>query len=254
VREYEFKGAIDAIMALAAYGNSYIQNAAPWKLLKEDKAAAEQVIRDCLQIAKALVLLFDAVIPESAAEAWHLLGYDDTIQDHTFADAVTGFDHTALPKPKILFEKIEDDRLADLEAVLNELVAVADGKATLPASETDKTTTPEESTEEDTMITIDEFANVEMTVGKVLEAEQIEGSKKLLRIQVDIGTETRQVVSGIAPFYGCEELVGQTVIVVTNLKPAKLFGVESNGMILAAGDDAALLTTVKDTAPGTKVL
>jgi len=254
VRDYEFKGAIDAIMALASYGNSYIQNAAPWKLLKEDKDAAEQVIRDCLQIAKALVLLFDAVIPESAAEAWHLLGYDDSVQDHTFADAVTGFDHTALPKPKILFEKIEDDRLADLEAVLNERVAVADGKATLPAPEIKQPITTEESTEENTMITIDEFANVEMTVGKVLEAEQIEGSKKLLRIQVDIGTETRQVVSGIAPFYGCEELVGQTVIVVTNLKPAKLFGVESNGMILAAGDDAALLTTLKDTAPGTKVL
>ena len=87
----------------------------------------------------------------------------------------------------------------------------------------------------------------------MLAAESIPKSSKLLKLQVDIGGETRQIVSGIAPFYKPEELVGKDVIVLTNLAPAKIFGVESNGMILAAGDAASLLTPLKPVEPGTKI-
>ena len=104
-------------------------------------------------------------------------------------------------------------------------------------------------------ISIDEFFRTQLKVGKILEVEPVPKSKKLLRIMVDLGEESpRQIVSGIAPYYRPEELVGLSVVVVANLKPAKLCGVESNGMILAAGDEASLLTTKFEVAPGTKVL
>jgi methionyl-tRNA synthetase len=103
------------------------------------------------------------------------------------------------------------------------------------------------------LITIEEFAKVEMKTGIVLAAEAIPKSGKLLKLQVDIGGETRQIVSGISQFYKPDELVGQNVVVLTNLAPAKIFGVESNGMILAAGDAASLLTPLKMVEPGTKI-
>jgi methionyl-tRNA synthetase len=102
-------------------------------------------------------------------------------------------------------------------------------------------------------ISIDDFAKVEMKTGRVLAAEAIPKSSKLLKLQVDIGGETRQIVSGIAQFYKPDELVGKDVVVLTNLAPAKIFGVESNGMILAAGDTASLLAAQKPVEPGTKI-
>ncbi len=103
------------------------------------------------------------------------------------------------------------------------------------------------------MISIEDFSKVEMKTGIVLAAEAIPKSGKLLKLQVDTGGETRQIVSGIAQFYNPVELVGKGVIVLTNLAPAKIFGVESNGMILAAGDTASLLTSEKPVEPGTKI-
>jgi methionyl-tRNA synthetase len=104
-------------------------------------------------------------------------------------------------------------------------------------------------------IDIADFAKVELRAAKITAAEKIPGSKKLVRLQVDLGTETRQVVAGIADSYDAEVLVGKTVIVVANLKPAKLMGVESNGMVLAGSTDgkAVLCSFDAGVAPGTKV-
>ncbi len=95
---------------------------------------------------------------------------------------------------------------------------------------------PEASRPEPPRISIGEFAKVEMRVGQILEASRIEGSRKLIQLRVDIGTEVRQVVAGIADAYTPDQLVGKKVILVVNLKPARLMGVESNGMVLAASD------------------
>jgi methionyl-tRNA synthetase len=104
-------------------------------------------------------------------------------------------------------------------------------------------------------IDISEFAKVELRAAKVTAAEKVEGSKKLIKLQVDLGNESRQVVAGIAESYAPEALVGKVVILVANLKPAKLMGVESNGMILAGSIDgkAVLCSFDADVAPGTKV-
>jgi methionyl-tRNA synthetase len=104
-------------------------------------------------------------------------------------------------------------------------------------------------------ITIDEFRKVALRVGKVVAAERVPKSAKLLKLQVDIGAEQRQIVAGIATKYAPEDLVGKRVVIVANLKPAKLMGVESQGMVLAAGDDevSALLTTLEDVPPGSTI-
>jgi methionyl-tRNA synthetase len=102
-------------------------------------------------------------------------------------------------------------------------------------------------------VSIDEFKRLDIRIGKILSAEKVKGSKKLLIMSIDIGGEVRQVVGGIAEFYGVEELAGKEVAVVVNLAPAKLFGIESRGMILAAGDQASLLIPLRPVEPGTRV-
>ncbi len=237
MREYDFKSAVDAMMALASFGNSYIQSNAPWKLIKEDRAAAEQVIADCLQIVKALALIFEPLMPESMQRAWTMLGYEDKIADHSIAEATTPVGARALAKPSPLFAKIEKEQIAALEAILNERVE--------KAKEAAKPKTP--------TVSIDEFAKLDIRVGQIVSAEPIKGSKKLYKLIVDLGSEKRQVVSGIAQFYSPEELVGKDVAMIANLAPAKIFGVESRGMILAAGDEASLLVPLRPVSPGTKV-
>ena len=103
------------------------------------------------------------------------------------------------------------------------------------------------------LITIDDFSRVQLKTGLIISAEPVPKSTKLLKLQVDLGGEVRQIVSGIAPFYSPDEMVGKNVVVAANLKPAKIFGIESNGMILAAGDQASLLTPLKDVPPGTLI-
>jgi methionyl-tRNA synthetase len=236
MRDYEFKGAVDAIMTFAAYGNTYIQTNAPWKLIKTDRAAAAQVIKNAVQIVKALALLIEPVMPDTAGECWKQLGYCDSVAAHPISEATDPVKEACLGPPTPLFVKMEDTQLAELEALLQKRVAEANRKM-----------------EKTPNISIDEFAKVEIRTGNVLAAEAIPKSSKLLKLQVDIGGETRQIVSGIAQFYKPEELVGQNVVVLTNLAPIKIFGVESNGMILAAGDTASLLVPQKPVQPGTKI-
>jgi len=236
MQDYEFKGAVDAIMALAAFGNTYIQANAPWKLIKIDRPAAAQVIRNCIQIVNAVALLIEPVMPVKAQECWAMLGHTDRVADHPIRDAILPVPEASLLPPSPLFVKMEDDQVQDLDALLQKRVAEANKKM-----------------EKTPVVSIDDFAKVEMKTGIVLAAEAIPKSGKLLKLQVDVGGETRQIVSGIAQFYKPEELVGKNVVVLTNLAPAKIFGVESNGMILAAGDSASLLTPEKPVGPGTKI-
>ena len=119
------------------------------------------------------------------------------------------------------------------------------------SKETKPEVTPQENiAEEDPRISIQDFAKVQMRVGQVVEAEKIEGSRKLLKLRVDLGSEVRQVVAGISESYNPEDLLNKKLILIVNLKPAKLMGVESNGMILAASDGGrAVLPAFPDDVP-----
>jgi len=236
MREYEFKGAVDAMMALAAFGNTYIQTNAPWKMIRTDREAAAQVIKNCIQIAKAVALLLEPVMPSKAQECWTMLGYNDRVSDHPISEAVRQVPETVLRAPAPLFAKMEEDQVRELDALLQKRVAEANKKG-----------------EKTPMVTFEEFQKLDIRTGNVLSAEPVPKSNKLLKLLVDIGGETRQIVAGMQQFYKPEELVGRDVVVLTNLAPAKIFGVESNGMILAAGDSASLLTPLKPVEPGSKI-
>lgn len=236
VREYEFKTAIDEMMALAAFGNNYIQNNAPWKLIKSDREAAMQVIKNCLSIVHALALIFEPVIPGKAQAIWEMLGNTDSIADHQMNQALVDLKSGLLPVPKPLFEKLDDGLIHELDLMLQKRVEEAGKKG-----------------EKMERISFEEFGRLDIRVGTVLSAEPVPKSNKLLKLQVDIGSEKRQVVAGMAQFYSAEDLVGKQVIVVVNLEPAKIFGIESNGMILAAGDEASLLVPLKPVNAGEKI-
>jgi len=267
ITSYEFKETVDTIMALAAYGNNYIQNNAPWTLKKTDPAAAEQIIADCLQLTKALSILIEPVMPEHAQKIWDLLGITTPLSYTTFSDAIIPlFGNAELKKPEILFQKIDDELIASFEVALQSRVDALAADAQKSEEMKEKSADAQSPqppctplTEKNELevglseIAIEEFAKLELRIGRIVEAEAIPKSKKLLRLQVDIGREIRQIISGIASFYAPADLVGRHVVVICNLKPAKLMGVESYGMILAAGDEAVLLSPIAEIPVGTLI-
>ena len=244
LEEYEFKKAIDSVMTLADYGNSYFQSHEPWKLVKADKELAGSVLRSCLQIAKALVILMDPVMPSKMEDAWRQLGLEGTVGAQRFEEAAVPLPvGRKLGKPEILFGKMEDATIKELDDIFKERMIQAESKDKKEKNKLMET------------ISFEQFKGIDLRVGEIKEAERIKGSNKLLKLVVDIGTENRQVVAGIAETYTPEDLVGTQAVVVANLERAKLFGVESQAMLLAAdiGGKALLLRPQERVEPGTKV-
>jgi len=234
--QYDFKVAVDEMMALAAFGNNYIQTNAPWKSIRNDNSAASQVIKDCLVLVNALALLFEPAIPEKAREIWTMLGNTAPINKVTLESAVRDIPARPLMAPHPVFQKLEDSFIREMDELLQERVKIAEDRG--KTSDT---------------ISIEEFSRLDIRTGKVVAAEPVQKSQKLLKLQVDIGSEVRQVIAGIAPFYKPGDIVGKNVVVIVNLQPARIFGLESRGMILAAGDTASLLVPWRDVPPGTKI-
>lgn len=272
--EYEFKKEADVAMALASYGNTYFQSHEPWKLIKKDRAACGKVLVNCLQIAKALALFFEPILPASMEKAWKQLGLEGDLHAVQYEEAFVPLKAGAqLGKPEIIFTKLEDDKIGEMEAIANQRVKAALEKANRAKGteegikmDTEKTAEKpeikkqaEESGKPEALPLIDyeDFAKLDLRVGEVLLAEPIKKSKKLLRLEVDLGEESpRQLVAGMSQYYTPEELIGKRVIVLANLKPAKLCGVQSNGMMLAAEDGVAVvaaLTPDKEVRPGSKI-
>ena len=189
-----------------------------------------------MQIVKALALLIEPVMPDSAQRCWEMLGYYDNVATHPINDSICPVPETCINVPVPLFVKMEDNQVAELDALLRKRVAEANRKM-------EKTPT----------VSFEEFQKLEIRTGRVLSAEPVPKSNKLLKLMVDIGTEKRQIVAGMQQFYTPGELVGKDVVVVVNLAPARIFGVESNGMVLAAGDAASLLVPLNPVEPGSKI-
>ncbi len=240
--EYEFKKATDEMMELAQYGNAYFQSNEPWQLIKKDGEACASVVKNCLQIGKALILLFEPVLPGNMEKAWKQFALTGDVHSARFEDGLIELPSVELGPPEILFSKIEDKKIKEMEAILDKRVKLAKSKEKMI-----------EAGEVKPMITFEEFQKFDIRIGTVLAAENIKGSDKLLRLEVDIG-ERRQIVAGIAKSHSPSELVGKQVAVLANMKPAKLFGVESCGMVLAADvEGAVLLMPEKKVREGTKV-
>jgi methionyl-tRNA synthetase len=259
VNDYSVRQVGNAAVALARFGNEYIQNSEPWNLTDEDPEQAAQVIRDCVQLAKAVVVLFEPIAPGKAAELWEIFGGDDRPVRDVTLDAALEAPAAEFEAPTEPFEKVEDERVEELTAKLEariEETASEEAGDDADETETDEGDAAEPSDMEpllDERISFDDFQELDLRVGRIESAEPIEGADKLLKLTVDIGHEVRQVVAGLRQLHDHEDLPGTKVVVVANLEKAELFGTESNGMVLAAGEQADLLTTHGDSEPGTRV-
>ena len=249
LNDYRIRDVGATAIELADFGNEYIQRNEPWKLVDDDPEAAAQVIRDCVQLAKACAVLMQPVMPQKAADLWTQLGEDGSVHATELAGTLVA-PPAEFGEPTELFEGIEDERIADLNAKLQERVE----EATEGGDETDDTDAdfdPEPLA--DDRIGVEDFEDLDLRVGRIETADPVDGSDKLARLEVDIGVEQRQVVAGIKQLHNLDELPGTRVVLLANMEKAELFGVESNGMVLAAGEDADLLTTHEDVPLGSKI-
>ena len=272
--EFAFSDALDSIWALMRMANKMIDYAAPWTLAKSDKNEDREKLINVLGVAaevlKVSAITLSPFMPSKMQVIWEQLGHTEPlksiridINNPSFFTYEKGQKIRRGPAP---FPRIETERIKALKAASEAQGAGAkkpSPPAPLPEGEglrkdvgRDTLGAPEKSPAPETgVIKIDDFMKVDLRVGKVLEAERVPKSDKLVKMQIDIGSETRQIVGGIGKAFSPEELVGRTVVVVANLKPAKLMGIESQGMVLAAGDVDTLKLAGFDAEvpPGTKV-
>lgn len=245
MNQYRMADTLDAIISLARRSNKYIDETMPWALAKDEaqKPRLGAVLYNLLESIRFLGVLLQPFMPETAEKIFAQLNTD--CKDYASLSAFGGLragDTVGEPVP--LFGRI------DAEKMMEQLQAKQAANAA-PAQEPEQ-----EEIQLAPEITIDEFAKTELRVAKVLSAEKVKKSSKLLCLQLDDGMGGRQVVSGIAKWYKPEDLVGRKVIVVANLKPVKLCGVESCGMICAAelpGGEAKVLFADDSVPCGAKV-
>ncbi len=244
VNEYAIRDLGELAVELAAFGNEYIQRNEPWNLIDEDSEAAATVIRDCVQLARAVTVLAEPIMPEKAAAWWDHIGDDRSIHEVPI-DAALETPAASFEAPETPFDQLEDNRIDTLETALEERIEET-------AMDSEDSEPDLEPLVED-RVDFETFKSLDLRVGRIESAEPIEGADELLRLEVDIGVETRQLVAGLKQLHDVEDLPGTKIIVVANLEKAELFGVESNGMLLAAGDEADLLTTHADAVPGERI-
>jgi methionyl-tRNA synthetase len=260
VADYDIRAVGEAAVGLADFGNEYIQRNEPWNLVDDDPDRAAQVIRDCVQLTKACAVLMQPVMPETAARLWTQLNEDGTVADTALEDALAA-PSAEFGEPEELFTQVDDERVAELNGMLRERVAAAgddsdDDDASGTEADETEAGDPEDNHLEpltDGRVSFEEFRELDMRVGEVTAAEPVEDSDNLMRLEVDIGVETRQVVAGVKGLHDATNLPGTRCILLANMEKAELFGYESNGMVLAAGEEADLLRTHADAPVGTRV-
>ncbi|WP_089877411.1 methionine--tRNA ligase [Halogeometricum limi] len=254
VNDYSVREVGNSVVRLAQFGNEYIQRNEPWKL--DDGAEKAQVIRDCVQVAKAVAVLLEPLAPGKAEQLWNDLNEDDDVHA-AGVEAALDAPAASFGEPSELFEKIEEERVEELNEKLESRVAAATAADETETDEAADGSSEDVSDEHEPLlegrIGFEEFQELDLRVAEILDAEGIDGADKLAKLTVDIGVEERQIVAGIKQLHDLDELPGKKVVVVANLEKAELFGVESNGMVLAAGEQADLLTTHGDAEPGTRV-
>jgi methionyl-tRNA synthetase len=281
VADYDLRRLGTVATDLANFGNEYIQRNEPWHLVDENPAAAEQVIADCVQLVRACAVLAQPVMPEKAQSLWDQLGESGAVADAEL-EAALAPPAADFGEPEELFTTVEENRVAELTAALRDRVETAtedegaagdgdegaagdgdegaaddgaaggEGEASAEDDEETAAAADLEPLVED-RVGFEAFRELDLRVGRIEVAEPVEGADDLVRLEVDIGVETRQIVAGIRQLHDVESLPGTAVVVLANLEPAELFGVESDGMLLAAGDEADLLTTHGGAPPGTKI-
>lgn len=222
---YKLSDAMDVIWSLISRANKYIDETMPWVLAKDEskKERLRGVLYNLTEAIRFISVVLSSFLPETCEKINNQFGFG---VDEITWDSLENFGETVkeadVKRGELLFPRIDIDKKIEEFNKMKEEALKAEKPKMTPVK-------PE--------ITIDDFEKIDLRVAKVLECEKIKGSNKLLKLKVELGDETRQIVSGISKYYKPEELIGKNVIVVANLKPIKLKGVESCGMILAGADD-----------------
>jgi methionyl-tRNA synthetase len=250
MEELQFSVALSAIWELVRFGNRYIEATQPWNLAKDEekRSTLGSVLYHLLEELRMVSILIQPFMTQAPAKMWEQLGIEDanlTTWDslYTFGALKPG---TKTKKGQPIFPRL------DVKSEVEEILKMIGNTQQVQQKEEKK---QEKQKKTEGLISIDDFAKVELHVAEVLEAEPVEKADRLLKLQLDLGSEKRQVVSGIAKHYQPEELKGMKVICVTNLKPVKLRGELSEGMILAAseGERLVLATVSGDIPNGTRI-
>jgi methionyl-tRNA synthetase len=245
IEEFKFRDALYEVIDLSRKGNKYMQEKEPWivaRQLATDPSAQELIdncMHLCLQLTANLAILINPFLPTTAKKMLGMMKVVEKMLDWENAGSLkllsVGY---SLREPQLLFRKIEDTEITaqvgKLKAGLVKPIVEA------VSDEPEKTFTPVKPE-----IQFDDFAKIDLRVGTIVAAEKVEKADKLLKLQVDLGFETRTIVSGIAMHFDAVDIIGKQVTVVTNLAPRKMRGIESNGMILMAEDAAGKLKFVQ---------
>jgi methionyl-tRNA synthetase len=254
----EYRNGMDALAlergAAAAFrivdaANEYIAETEPWALARDEANAARlsQVLFDVAEALRVAGILLTPFIPKSAVEILRRVGASDsTLLAHA---GWRNEGERQIQKGQALWPRTERN-------IVSEQTAKPTENPVSPANQTPNPAPPATPNPTTDRISIDEFMKIDLRVAKVLSAEKVPNSRKLMKLSIDVGTEQRTLVAGIAEAYEPEQLVGRTIGVVFNLKPAKLMGIESNGMILAASPEGGKPTLVSfdgDVAPGSRI-
>lgn len=247
LEQYKFREALYEVIDLSRKGNQYMQKKEPWivaKKLAENPEAQKSIDNTmylCLQLTANLAIFINPFLPNTAKSMLYMMKVVDKLLDWENAGKLkllsTGY---SLREPQLLFRKIEDTEITEqIEKLKSGLKQMEE-----PKKEETKTESVVKSE-----IQFDDFARMDLKVGTIVSAEKVEKADKLLKLSVDLGFETRTIVSGIALHFKPEEIVGKQVTVVTNLAPRKMRGIESNGMILMAEDKNGKLQFLKPENP-----
>lgn len=237
IEQYRFREATASLMNLARLGNKYLADTEPWKVIKSDPERVGTILNVALQIAANLSILAEPFLPFSATRIAEMLNMPTHKWEKAGNADLLGEGHV-LGSATLLFEKVEDPVIEKMLAKLN--ASKQKQSPVTPAKEP---------------VSFEDFSKLDLRIGRIVAAEKVEKSDKLLKFTVDDGTEHRTILSGIAAFYDPESMVGKQVLFVANLKPRKIMGMESRGMILMAESDGtlSLLQPDKDVNPGASV-
>lgn len=251
--QFKLRRASQLVMELAQLGNIYFDSKRPWQDAKkeETRERMETTLACCLECLKVLALLSFPIIPETSERVWQMLGYNDSVAERGWQRILSEKfpEQQKIMVPTILFQKIEDAQIEEEIQKLRKLSLSQAAKEKKDIAKTSDATTPLKP-----LISIDQVKALDLRVGVIRSAEPIPKSKKLLKLKIDIGLEERTIVAGIAENYQPENLIGLSVIVVANLQPATLMGIQSEGMLLAAKKSGMLeLPIVESSLPGSEV-
>ncbi|HMU09470.1 MAG TPA: methionine--tRNA ligase [Ferruginibacter sp.] len=255
LEEYKFRDALFEVIDLSRTGNKYMQEKEPWivaKKLPEDASVQKNIdncLHLCLQLTANLTILINPFLPTTAKKMLGMMKVVDKMLDWENAGSIkllsVGY---SLREPQLLFRKIEDEEISSqIEKLKNGLVKPKTEETKMEEAKKEANNNPSGDGGKPEIV-YDDFAKIDLKVGTIIAAEKVEKADKLLKLQIDLGFETRTVVSGIAMHYQPEAIIGKQVVVVANLAPRKMRGIESNGMILMAEDKSGKLHFV---SPGT---